>query len=101
MQNFRSTLLSNGSATGNAVAWIGGRGTLTVEGTVGGATLALQMKSMLGTWIPANLPNSLTAIALTAAGTATFELPPCDIRVTVTGGVPSALYVYAQSNDSQ
>src|ERR1017187_7978934 len=88
------TLLSNASATGSYFVWLGGKGTLTVEGTINGATLAVQFLSLNGTDIPArDVWGSL--LSFTAAGQQHFELPPGQIKMKVTGGTPSALFVYA------
>ena len=83
------TLLNNASATGNAVAWPGGRGYFSVEGTIGGATVQLQAITPNGTWLAAPVAG------ITAAGGQVFELPPGPIRASVSGGVPSALFAYA------
>ncbi len=100
MRYIERTLLSNVAATGSGVNWPGGRGTFTAEGTFSGATVALQMKTVQGSWVAVALPNSTTACAMTAAGAQTFELPPCEIRAAVSGGTPSALYAFAQTNDA-
>lgn len=85
-------LLSNASATGSAVQWGGGRGVVSLAGTVGGATITLQY---LGpdetTWLTG-------ATALTAVGLGTFELPPGRIRALVSGGAPSGLYCSADQS---
>lgn len=100
-RNIQRTLISNGSATGSAVSWPGGRGTFVVEGTFTGATASLQFYSPNGTAIPVSMPNVATVVALTAAGALTFELPPCDIRAVLTGGTPTLMYCYAIGNDAQ
>jgi len=84
-------LLSNASATGTAVAWPGGKGTVSVSGTFGGATLTLQYLGPDGvTWLTAG-----TLTTFTAAGAANFEAAPGSIRMAVSGGSPSALYATA------
>ena len=86
------TLLDNASATGSAVTWGGGTGVFMLAGTVGGATVTLQVLGPDGvTWLPA--PNST---ALTAVGCAFFVLPPGSIRADVSGGTPSGLYASAE-----
>lgn len=87
------TLLSNASATGSAVAWPGGAGAVSAEGTFGGATLTLQAYSANGTAVS-------TTVTFTAAGWGTFTLPPCRILMAVSGGTPSALYAYAHSTNN-
>lgn len=86
----RLDLLANASATGAAQMWQGGRGTLFVDGTFGGATVKLQAQMPTGstsTWIDVG-----TEVTLTAAGLANFELPPCNLRIAISGGPPSGVY---------
>lgn len=89
------TLLNNGSATGSGVVINGGEYMFLAEGTVGGATLSLQVLTLNGTWSPVlifagsavsftTLPNAQTGI----------QLPAGQVRVAVIGGTPSALFVY-------
>lgn len=85
-------LLENASTTGSWTPWVGGLGTFTVEGTFGGATVSLQLKSKNGTAI-----NVGDAASLAAAGMCSFEVPCGEIRAAVTGGSPSGLYAYAES----
>lgn len=92
----RFTLISNGSATGSAVRWPGGKGTFECVGTLGGATVTLQFLANDGaTWIDVG-----TEAALTAAGMCGFELAAGYIRAEVVGGSPSALYATAIQNGS-
>lgn len=86
-----ATLLSNASATGSAVHWEGGDGFVTAEATWAGATATLQVQSQNGTWIAVG-----TDTTFTANGAAGFTLGECQIRVAISGGPPSAVYVYAQ-----
>ena len=87
----RIDLISNGSATGVAQSWPGGRGSFAVAGTFGGTTVSLQLLGPDGaTWTDVG-PD----VTLTAAGVGNFELPPSDIRAAVTGGTPSGLYATA------
>lgn len=80
-------LLSNASSTGNSTAWNGGKGFLTAAGTFGGTSLQLQyLASDNTTWVP-------VGSAITAAGSAVVEMPPGRVRMAVTGGTPSGLYV--------
>lgn len=91
MRSSRVDLLTNASATGNAVIWPGGRGTFLATGTFSGATVKLQV---LGpdntTWIDAG-----TYTTLTAAGAGNFDLPQGQIRAAVTGGPPSGINAIA------
>lgn len=90
MGKYRANLIENGSATGGAEKWYGGKGTFIVEGTFSGATVTLQIQSPNGTWISGG-----SAVALTANGKGDFELPAGQIRAQVSGGPPSAIYAYA------
>lgn len=85
-----TTLLSNASATGSAVVWGGGPGVFMLAGTVGGATITLQV---LG---PDGSTYLTAATALTAVGIVEFRLPPGTIRALVAGGTPSGLYANAE-----
>jgi hypothetical protein len=85
------TLLSNASATGAGVTWPGGTGVFTVAGTIGGATVALEVLGPDGaTWLNAGSDGTLTA-----AGMCAFDLPQGQIRASVTGGTPSGVYARA------
>lgn len=82
-----ANLLSNASATGAALPVEGGTYVVTADGTFGGATLQLQLRSPDGSsWI------DITDASLTAEGAFTVDLPRGEVRMTVTGGTPSALY---------
>ena len=89
------TLLSNGSATGSAVAIRGGEYSFHVEGTISGATAALQVQSINGTWatvsVFSNSPVSTTTQPYAQTGIA---LPAGSVRVSLSGGTPSAIYAY-------
>lgn len=84
-------LLSNTSSTGSWLAWDGGRGTLTVEGTIAGATLSLQVQGPNGGSIDVGSDTTFTALP----GIANFDLAPCRLRMAVSGGSPSALFARA------
>lgn len=89
--SLRVDLLSNASATGAARHWPGGKGTLFLRGTIGGATITLETEldpAGSGVYGP------LSGVSLTAAGAVTFDLPPTNIRAAVTGGAPSALFAH-------
>lgn len=84
-------LLSNESATGGSKPWPGGRGTFSVAGTFGGATATLEMLGPDGaTWFAVG-----TDTTKTQAGAGNFDLPPCLLRVALTGGTPSGMYARA------
>jgi hypothetical protein len=87
--NLSYPLLSNASATGGSAS-IGrpGRYVVSVAGTFGGATVALQMLGPDGsTWLGLG-----TDATFTAAGVAALQLPTGVYRMAVTGGAPSGLY---------
>jgi hypothetical protein len=81
------TLLSNASATGDPTEPLtGGTYLWQYQGTFGGATLTLQSLGPDGS-------TYQTVTSATAAGQSTILVGQGDIlRVTVTGGTPSALY---------
>ena len=70
--------LTSGSSA--SVWWAGGDGTLVVAGTFGGTTAGLQLSLDGTTFVP------LSGATATAAGAVNFSLPPCHIRLTLTGG---------------
>jgi len=90
------TLIDNGTATGPAKPWRGGRGVFSVpNGTFSGATVKLQWQPIgSSTWLDVDQGGD-TFVTLTAAGAAGFELPQCSIRAFVSGGPPSGVYAYA------
>lgn len=86
------TLLENANETGQAVEWNGGDGRIDVCGTVGGATITLQVKGNDDvTWHAVGADTTFTA-----TGSNGFKLEAgCEIRAAVSGGTPSGLYVTA------
>lgn len=90
MTQLNQVLLSNASSTGDSISWSGGYCALSVEGTFGGTTATLQAQSANGTWIDVG-----DATTMTANGWGGAFLPPCNIRVSLSGGSPSAMYAYA------
>ena len=91
-------LLHNEAATGGFKEWPGGPGTLVAAGTIGGATVALEIQSPDPTAPTTSVPV-VTNPVLAIPGTAQFSLPAnSKVRVTVTGGAPSGLYVYIKQN---
>lgn len=90
-------LLSNASATGGWVPWVGGRGLLSMLGTFGGETATLQMLGPDGSTPLTVMDVGGNAAQLSAAGTILFELPQCQIRIAVStgGGSPAGLYARA------
>jgi hypothetical protein len=82
-------LLVNGAATGNAVP---------INGTAGGAAIALQMQTRGGVWLEVNIygHNTQHLLTFTPATTVTLSvtpipLPACNVRFSITGGTPSGL----------
>ncbi len=90
------SLIANGSATGAAVDWAGGKGVFVVRaGTFSGATVKLQWSPDQGTtWLDVDQGGDVF-VTLTAVGAGLFELPGCKIRAAVTGGPPSGIYALA------
>ena len=84
-------LLSNASATGESLLWLGGRGRLSGAGTFGGATVKLQV---LGpdstTWLDVDFAG--ISGSFTAPGQCIVSLDQCHVRMAVVGGTPSGLY---------
>lgn len=84
-------LIANGTASGNAQAWPGGEGVMSVAGTFNGATVKLQFLGADGTtWLDAG-----TGATFTAAGAGVFYLPPGQIKAVVSSGPPSGIYASA------
>jgi hypothetical protein len=91
-------LLVNGAATGNAVPIKGGEYLFQVNGTAGGAAIALQMQTRGGVWLEVNIygHNTQHLLTFTPATTVTLSvtpipLPACNVRFSITGGTPSGL----------
>lgn len=90
------TLASNLAATGPTVAIRGGEYMLLVEGTVGGATITLQIQTPNGTWttVQAFAGGALVSMTALPEAISWIPLPECNVRMGVTGGAPSALFAY-------
>ena len=99
MNSASAVLLSNASADGSWVPWPGGAGHFSMAGTFGGTSAQLEYKgpdNSTAIAVQAMAPDgTLTAVPLTAAGGFCFDLPPCHLRVNLTGGSPSGLYATA------
>lgn len=99
MQTASVVILSNGSATSSWVQWPGGAGVLDVIGTFGGTTVTMQHQAQDGsTGLDLKAMDTAgvqTTVSLTANGSIGFALPPCLIRVVLTGGAASAMYAIA------
>lgn len=84
-------LLKAGAATGNPVEWNGGYTEVTVSGTFGGASVAIQKLNELdGTWQDVDTTN----LTFTTAGLKIFNCADGTFRAAVTGGAPSGLNCY-------
>jgi len=81
----------NVAATSGWLQWRGGKGTFLVEATFGGGTVKLQVKGPNGAAIDVG-----TDTTLTANGGGNFELPPCELRASVT--TATAVYAIAVSD---
>lgn len=89
--SFGVELLNNASATGTGKLWAGGRGTFQVRGTFGGTSASLEyLADDSATWLTVG-----TDTTKTAAGLGNFDLPPGRLRVSLTGGTPSAMFARA------
>ena len=75
------TLLSAGSATGAAVAVKGGEYIVFFEGTIGGATVSLQVQSPAGTWMNVEVftGNAISYTTLPRSQTG-IDLPAGNVR---------------------
>ncbi len=82
-------LMLNGSGTGAAVQWPGGKGLFDVIATFGGGSVALQYLGANGSTYKTPTNGSLTA-----NGEFIFELPPGPIRALAT----TATAVYARAS---
>jgi len=86
---------SNVSASGSAVSIKGGEYIFTVEGTAGGSTASLQVKSPNGTWSDISIFSGSVVKSTTLPYSQTgIDLPAGDVRIALTGGSPSAVYAY-------
>ncbi len=86
------TLLANGSSTGSAVAIKGGEYMVFFDGTIGGATISLQVQSPSGQWIDVeaftNAPVRYTSLPRSQTG---LDLPAGNVRCALAGGSPSGI----------
>lgn len=86
------TLLSNGSATGAAVPIRGGEYIVQFSGTIGGATISLQVQDPVGAWADVEVftANAIRYTSLPKAQTG-VSLPAGNVRCALTGGTPSGI----------
>jgi hypothetical protein len=86
------TLLSNGSATGAAVNIRGGEYTFAADGTPGGATIALQVQTLNGTWATVSVfGNSPVSTTVLPYDQSAIDLPAGSVRCAINGGAPSGI----------
>lgn len=82
-------LLTSANATGDWVEWPGGDGRVELSGTVGGATVTLQVRDKVATSTGHTVGTETT---FADTGTGGFKLEAgCEIRLAVSGGTPSGL----------
>ena len=88
-------LLSNGTATGDAKQWPGGRGVALCAASFDtSASIALQILLPDGsTYVDVS-----TETTFTADGLGGFDLPPCILKATVTGTISGGYLVAARVN---
>lgn len=85
-------LLTNGNATGASTPIKGGTYMVMFDGTIGGATVSLQMQSPSGQWMNVEVFTgatiSYTALPRSQTG---ISLPAGNVRCALTGGTPSGI----------
>lgn len=88
-------LLVNGSATGTEVSIKGGEYMVFFDGTIGGATVSLQVQSPSGQYIDVeaftNAPVRYTSLPRSQTG---LDLPAGNVRCALNGGTPSGVNAY-------
>lgn len=89
------TLGTNLSANSAATQIPGGEYLFTVDGTIGGATVSLQVQMPNGTWTDVSVysGSKVSATALPYGQTG-IDLPACNVRVGISGGTPSGINGY-------
>lgn len=89
--NHTITLAENASATQPGQIWPGGMGMFNAEGTFGGGTVTLQVRSPSGTWMAVGADTTLTA-----AGAAGFVAPTgAMLRAAI--ATATAVYAYVSA----
>lgn len=88
------TLGTGLSATGNAVAVKGGEYMFFAEGTLTSGQVSLEIQSPSGTWVTVQVfTNALVRFTTLPGNQAAIDLPPCNVRVAVSG-VASGVAAY-------
>lgn len=86
---------ATGVNSGNGVPIPGGEYQFMVDGTAGGATISLQLKSPSGVWMDAQVFTGSVVKFTTLPGNQTaIDLPAGLVRMATTGGTPSGLNAY-------
>ena len=89
------TLLSNGSATGAAVAIKGGEYMFTAEGTVGASTISLQIQTPNSSWVDVQVfTGSIVKFTVLPGNQSAIDLPAGNVRCACTGGTPTGIFAY-------
>ncbi|TWA89588.1 hypothetical protein [Bradyrhizobium stylosanthis] len=75
----------------SAISWPGGRGVFAAFGTFGSGTIKLQASYDDGTtWIDVDRSGD-TYVTFTANGAGGFELPKCQLRVSLSGSTSPSI----------
>jgi predicted AlkP superfamily phosphohydrolase/phosphomutase len=84
------------STTGSDVIIKGGEYAFMVNGTIGGATISLQVKMPDGTYATVHSLNGNVDVSTTSLpyAAASVDLPAGSVRMGVSGGSPSNLNAY-------
>lgn len=89
------TLLTNGSATGNAVQIRGGEYHFMVDGTPAGATVSLQVQSPSGAWMNVQVfTGSVVQFTVLPGNQSSIGLTAGNVRCACTGGTPTGINAY-------
>jgi hypothetical protein len=89
------TLANNASATGAAANIRGGSYTFLASGTIGGATISLQMQTPNGTWSAVTVFAGAVVQSTTLPYSQTsIELPAGNVRAAITGGAGVSLTAF-------
>lgn len=89
-------LLKNvaGIQTSAAFSWPGGPGEMRVTGTISTDTVTLQELGVDGvTWQPVGAATTITTTNLAAGGSYPFNVGQAQLRVAITGGASTGMYV--------
>ena len=90
---------ATGANSGNGVSIPGGEYMFMVEGTAGGSTLSLQIKSPNGAWMDVQVFTGAVVKFTTLPGNQSgIDLPAGLVRMNANGGSPAGLYAYLLGN---